>query len=81
MSSTTPTTKTNNAFFSITNTGNKVFVYEANNIIFSITGTMSIGFDGVNFMPLTVGNHELYHVSAKTIYFSGTGTAIGFGLE
>jgi hypothetical protein len=73
-------TKTNNEYFSGTNAGSKVLEHLANHVIVSVTGTMSIGFDGTNYMPLTAGNHEFYYVNVKTVYFSGTGTWSGFGV-
>ena len=77
----TPTTKTNNVYFSGLNTGNAVLAYAVHHLYISVsTGTLSIGFDGVNFMPLTTGNHEFYNVHAKTIYIDGTGSWSGWGL-
>jgi hypothetical protein len=74
------TTKTHNEYFSGTGVGNKVFTYAVHHLMVHITGTVSIGFDGTNFMTLTPGNHELYNIGAKTIYFGGSGTWVGWGV-
>lgn len=76
----TPTTKTNNEYFSGSSTGSKVFAYSTPHVIVSTSGTVGFGFDGYNYMTLASGNHELYYINAKTIYFNGSGTWVGWGL-
>lgn len=76
-----PTTKTNNLYFSGTNTGNSVLDHAVYHIIIHVsTANLSIGFDNTNFMPLTAGNHVFNNIHAKTIYMSGTGVWSGWGL-
>ena len=75
------TIKTNNEFFTGIGPGNKIFRYRTPHLIVNIVGTVNIGVDGINFMPLVAGNHTLSFVNAKTVYFSGTGTWTGWGLS
>ena len=73
-------TKTNNEFFSGSNTAAASLNKLANHIFVNVTGTLAIGFDGTNYMTLTAGNHEFYYVNVKKVYFSGTGTWTGWGV-
>lgn len=73
--------KTTFQYFS--GTGDNVVRFERSitNLIITVTGTVSFGVDGVNYVTLAAGTHQLLNVPIKNLYLIGGGTYQGFGVS
>jgi len=66
-------------FFSGTGANTIIFGRSINRLLITTSGSVSMSYDGVDFLPITAGTYE-FNLRAAKLYFSGGGTYSAFGL-